>query len=74
MPEYRIYAISKSNRIVLPPEVTNLPDDAAAADRAQEMLDGHHAIEAWNQDRLVVRIVPKELAKEIGVSRRDEAG
>jgi hypothetical protein len=41
MPEYRFYAINEDGHIGVPPTQYELPNDAAANEKAKQLLDGH---------------------------------
>ena len=58
MAEYRIYTLRPRGAIACPPEVFDFPDDAAAVEKATQLLDGH-AIEVWQRARLITRLEPK---------------
>ena len=59
MTQYRLYTLSSERRkITGPPEIVDCTDDAAAVERATQLLDGH-AIEVWESARLIVRLEPK---------------
>ena len=58
MPVYRLYTIRKDGRTAGPPVVIECPDDQAAVQEANKVLDGH-AIEVWENARLVSRLEPK---------------
>ena len=56
MSTYRAYRVDRSNRIKSA-EWLDAPDDAAAAEQAQEMCeDGAPTIELWQSTRLVEEI------------------
>jgi hypothetical protein len=57
MPDYRIYVLDKDEHINSPVELIFCPDDAAAIDRAKQLLDGH-SIEVWDHARFVRRLDP----------------
>jgi hypothetical protein len=59
MPEYRFYAINKGGHIGVPPNQYELPDDAAANEKAKQLLDGHD-IEIWQGARIVAHFNSKD--------------
>lgn len=61
MPEYRFYTIDKSGHITRPPEGHDLPNDAAANEKARRLLDDRD-IEIWQGSRVVVYLVPEQKA------------
>lgn len=58
MTHYRVYVMSEQNRIIEAPAIIECSNHEAAAAQAREMLDGH-AIEVWEQARLVIRLEPE---------------
>jgi len=57
MPSYRIYALSKDDHVRGQPQTIHCADDTAAVAVAKQLLDGH-ALEVWNDSRLVKRLEP----------------
>jgi hypothetical protein len=58
MPHYRLYTIGADGHIEGPPAEIDCPDDPAAVQEANKVLDGQ-AIEVWQKARLVIRLEPK---------------
>ena len=56
MPDYRVYSITRDNRIRSVPLLITHDSDQDAIQRAEEMLDDGHDIEVWQGARLVTRI------------------
>jgi hypothetical protein len=59
MPAYRFYAITKNGGIERPPQSHDLPNDAAANEKAKQLLDGHD-IEIWQGARMVAYLEPDQ--------------
>lgn len=65
MSEYRFYTIEKTGRIEHPASDHIAPDDAAAIQKARQLLDGRD-IEIWQGARLVAYLVPEEKTAPAG--------
>jgi hypothetical protein len=55
---YRAYFFGPDNHIVQPPKLIEALDDEQAIEAARRMVDGH-ALEVWDQQRLLIRLEPK---------------
>ena len=58
MTAYRFYALESDGHISGPPHVAEFPDDRAAIEAAQVLLNGK-AIEVWEGARVVIKLWPK---------------
>jgi hypothetical protein len=56
--EYRVYVLTKDDRVSLPPIIIDAFNETAAVEEASHLLD-ETAIEVWDQDRLIARPEPK---------------
>jgi len=61
MPEYRFYFIARSGQVAGPPATHDLPNDRAANEKANQLLDDRD-IEIWQGARLVTYIAPDQKA------------
>ena len=52
---YRAYIFGPDHHIVQPPKLIEALDDEQAIEAARRMVDGH-ALEVWDQQRLVIRL------------------
>jgi hypothetical protein len=59
MTPYRFYLFESDGHIAGPPRVVEFPDDRAAIQAAEALLDGK-AIEVWDRARVVIRLEPKQ--------------
>jgi hypothetical protein len=59
MPAYRFHLLESDGHIVGPPLVVEFPDDHAVIKAAEAILDGK-TIEVWDQERVVIRLAPKQ--------------
>jgi hypothetical protein len=57
MPEYRLYRLSETGRLMAPAVGIDVPNDAAAIAKAIE-IDHAYVIEVWAGSRLVSRVDP----------------
>jgi hypothetical protein len=54
---YRIYTLSRYDRVRGPPRVIDCPDDDSAMHQARKFMDGR-SLELWDGPRLVGRLNP----------------
>jgi hypothetical protein len=60
MPEYRFYAIHSTNGLITrPPTDQDLPNDAAALEHANQLVNGV-GVEIWQGARIVAKLDPKD--------------
>jgi len=55
---YRAYVFGPDNHIIQPPKLIEAFGDEQAIETARRMVDGH-ALEVWDQQRLVIRLEPR---------------
>ena len=58
MAAYRFYSLDPDGHISGPPTVVEFPDDSAAIEAAEALVNGK-AIEVWELARIVIRLEPK---------------
>lgn len=59
MPLYRVYTLSKDERIQSAARIIDCPDDEAAIQKARQFLDGH-SLEIWHEARKISRLDPDD--------------
>jgi hypothetical protein len=59
MPNYRIYVLDKDDHVREPPQVFDCADDAAAVEKAVQLLNGR-PVEVWDHSRHVIRLEPAD--------------
>jgi hypothetical protein len=55
---YRAYVFGPDNHIIQPPKLIEAFGDEQAIETVRRMVDGH-ALEVWDQQRLVIRLEPR---------------
>jgi hypothetical protein len=65
VPEYRIFTLTKEQRIAGPAEMIDCGSDKQAIDEAIILMDDHD-IEVWQGTRIVIRLRPN---KDTGINQ-----
>jgi len=55
MPAYRVYVLTKDNRVIGPPKIIECRGEQEALVKAQEFAEDHD-VELWDGARLIARL------------------